>query len=535
MIFLTATTETLTLVTAAALSLDWSAGYVDIDSTTGATPGSQQGNVTTATSTTVVPAPAASTQRQLKSLTAVNKDAVSTQTVTLNKVTAAGTFALARNVALAPNETLVWVDSIGFQVLDALGVHKVANTLVNVGTGVTGTLQVGNGGTGIASYTVGDILYASGTTALSALPDVVAGNALISGGVGVAPAWGKIALTTHVSGTLPVANGGTGLTSLGTGVATWLGTPSSANLLAAMTDETGTGALVFANTPSLVTPAIGAATGTSVNLTSTATASAFIPAGSTIPANGLYLPAANTLALATNTTERVRVDSSGNVGIGATPGSRLHVATAASSVFNFDSTSATGGFGSFSRAATTYGFIGNASDVTGGTLDQFAVRAQSALVFAAGGATERMRIDASGNVGVGRTPGAFKLDVAGAARIDSTISGDSLAIARTGAGQLFINAADAAGFVTINTAGSERVRVVSGGSVGIGLTPSGTYLLEVNGALSINSATMIRTATSFTNGAAAAAGTLTNAPAAGNPTKWVPIVDNGTTRYIPAW
>lgn len=37
------------------------------------------------------------------------------------------------------------------------------------------------------------------------------------------------------------------------------------------------------------------------------------------------------------------------------------------------------------------------------------------------------------------------------------------------------------------------------------------------------------------NGAAAASGTLTNAPAAGNPTKWIPIDDNGTTRYIPAW
>ncbi len=39
----------------------------------------------------------------------------------------------------------------------------------------------------------------------------------------------------------------------------------------------------------------------------------------------------------------------------------------------------------------------------------------------------------------------------------------------------------------------------------------------------------------ITDGAAASLGTLTNAPAAGNPTKWVPIDDNGTTRYIPAW
>jgi hypothetical protein len=63
---------------------------------------------------------------------------------------------------------------------------------------------------------------------------------------------------------LGAAYGGTGLTSLGSGVATWLGTPSSANLASAVTDETGTGALVFANTPTLVSPVLG--TPTSGNL-----------------------------------------------------------------------------------------------------------------------------------------------------------------------------------------------------------------------------------------------------------------------------
>lgn len=67
-------------------------------------------------------------------------------------------------------------------------------------------------------------------------------------------------LTTGVTGTLPVANGGTGITSFGSGIATWLGTPSSANLLSAMTDETGTGLLVFATSPSLTTPALSGET-----------------------------------------------------------------------------------------------------------------------------------------------------------------------------------------------------------------------------------------------------------------------------------
>lgn len=52
---------------------------------------------------------------------------------------------------------------------------------------------------------------------------------------------------------------------------------------------------------------------------------------------------------------------------------------------------------------------------------------------------------------------------------------------------------------------------------------------------STNANFMIRTKATLSNGAAANAGTLTNAPAVGNPTKWIPIDDNGTTRYLPAW
>ena len=66
------------------------------------------------------------------------------------------------------------------------------------------------------SYAVGDLLYASGAAALAKLAAVATGNALISGGVTTAPAWGKIGLTTHVSGILPSANGGTGVNNAGT-------------------------------------------------------------------------------------------------------------------------------------------------------------------------------------------------------------------------------------------------------------------------------------------------------------------------------
>lgn len=73
------------------------------------------------------------------------------------------------------------------------------------------------GGTGIQTYAIGDLLYASGGTTLSKLADVVTGNVLTSGGVGVAPSWGKVNLTTHVSGTLPASSGGTGESTFANG------------------------------------------------------------------------------------------------------------------------------------------------------------------------------------------------------------------------------------------------------------------------------------------------------------------------------
>lgn len=57
-----------------------------------------------------------------------------------------------------------------------------------------------------------------------------------------------------------------GLSGLGANVASWLATPSSANLAAAVTDETGTGSLVFNNVPVFIAPVLGAATGNSLAL-----------------------------------------------------------------------------------------------------------------------------------------------------------------------------------------------------------------------------------------------------------------------------
>jgi hypothetical protein len=87
------------------------------------------------------------------------------------------------------------------------------NNITGVGTLVAATAQLTNplaviyGGTGLAAVAAGDILYASAGNTLAALAKAAAGNVLLSGD---APSWGKVALTTHVSGILGSANGGTG-------------------------------------------------------------------------------------------------------------------------------------------------------------------------------------------------------------------------------------------------------------------------------------------------------------------------------------
>jgi hypothetical protein len=85
---------------------------------------------------------------------------------------------------------------------------------------------------------------------------------------------------------LPIA---TGVSGLAANVATFLATPSSANLAAALTDETGTGANVFANTPTLVTPVIGAATGTSLAVTAAVTSSGTAGVGYATGAGGAVI------------------------------------------------------------------------------------------------------------------------------------------------------------------------------------------------------------------------------------------------------
>jgi hypothetical protein len=173
----------------------------------------------------------------------------------------------------------------GTGVLTALGNNtNVAGGLLAPAAALTlNELVIGGGsGTGPSTTTTGSgILTFLGTPSSANLATAVTDETgtgslvfantptLVSPILGT-PTSGNLSSCTNIpvnqaTGTLAVANGGTGITSFGSGVATWLGTPSSANLATAVTDETGSGSLVFATSPSLTTPTLGVASATSIN------------------------------------------------------------------------------------------------------------------------------------------------------------------------------------------------------------------------------------------------------------------------------
>ena len=156
--------------------------------------------------------------------------------------------------SVKPNGTTLDASASGLKISDTYPGQTSITTLGTIATGTwAGTaVAADHGGTGITSYAIGDIIYASGTSTLSKLSDVATGNALISGGVTTAPSWGKIGLTTHVSGTLPIGNGGTNGTATATAGAVAYGTGtaygfSAAGVAGQVLISGGAGAPTWAN------------------------------------------------------------------------------------------------------------------------------------------------------------------------------------------------------------------------------------------------------------------------------------------------
>jgi hypothetical protein len=380
----------------------------------------------------------------------------------------------------------------------AIGAGSGAGTVTSVGMTVPAFLSVTP-----ASITT------SGTFAVT-----LSGTALpiANGGTG-STVTAYCNLTTNVTGTLPVANGGTGVTT-----------------------STGSGSVVLATSPTLVTPTLGAASATSITAALGAVGTpSYTFTGDTN--TGIFSPAADTIAFVEGGVEAMRITSAGDIGVGTVaPQSKFHVSGGYITAGNVSSTAGSkiiGGDYSGAEHITTFGsefssggpvvgygvwpstsaalaFVSSASvdlqraayTQTGNNHVWFTGASQTVAVGSAVTMTERMRLDGSGNLGLGTAPSGVRLDVNGSIR--TTVgSGGTLSLFETDAvraNQLFSGADASGSFINatfstggtavlrLQTANNERMRITAAGDVGIGVTNPGA-LLHAAGITRVSDAT----------------------------------------------
>ena len=382
-----------------------------------------------------------------------------------------------------------------FRAVVAADIPTLNQNTTGTAANVTGIVAAANGGTGQSSYAVGDLLYASTTTDLSKLADVATGNALISGGVGVAPSYGKIGLATHVSGTLPTANGGTNLTSF----------TANGVVYASSTSALTTGAALTFNGSNLT---VGSSSVNGVIYLNSATASntsiIFQTNGSTV-ANFLSAPGSggmfydvvtgNNHIFRINNAEQMRLTSTG-LGIGtSSPGQKLEVAgnvylnTATPQLILNRSATTSASYAKFQTAGTNNWGIGQSIAASGTNLEFYNFATSS----------DAMVLDTSGNLGIGTSSPSYKLDV-----LNNTVRfGSAYVQGASGRIGMFLNnPADNAFALNRGSDNTEYMRFDSSGNLLVGTTGTGYTNADSFTLEKANGYEVINHSTSRTSGAA---------------------------------
>ena len=346
---------------------------------------------------------------------------------------------------------------------------SAANTAAELAVGAAGTIIRSNGTipaytttTYPATTTINQLLYSSSA-------NVIAGLATANSGVLVTGATGVPSIATdiptavtigtayiyRVGGTdVAVADGGTGVSTLtgllvGNGASAFTAITTSAGLAGQISDETGSGVLVFGTSPTFTTqitvPIVIGGTATTSDLTFQTTSGV-----GTTGADIHFLVGNN------GATEAITILNSGNVGIGTTGPSGKLTIDAASAVVNSVETAGA----LVLRSTTAYGIdigpqlrfsgqngggtnpyafatiAGRKENATGG--ENYAGYLQFSTTAASSSIVEAMRITSTGNVGIGTTGPGAKLEVAGTTGIKTGTGSNLLSLYDDNAGNSYV-------------------------------------------------------------------------------------------------